>query len=81
MEHVKFLFAYGDPHQSHSYAETEAKMDISAFLFCLFMNEDLVEKWPALILGFIIIRDAKIAYEKLESEVFSMDFGAALSCV
>lgn len=42
-------------------AETEAKMDISAFLFCLFMNEDLVEKWPLLILGFIIIRDAKIA--------------------
>lgn len=55
-------------------------MDISAFLF-LFVNEDLVEKWPALILGFIIIRDAKIAYEKLESENFSMDFGAALAYV
>ncbi|XP_017589908.1 PREDICTED: WW domain-containing transcription regulator protein 1 [Corvus brachyrhynchos] len=47
--------------------EIGAKIDISAFLFCLFMNEDLVEKWPALILGFIIIRDAKIAYEKLEN--------------
>lgn len=62
-------------------AEIEAKMDISAFLFCLFMNENLVEKWPALILGFIIITDAKIAYEKHESENFSMDFGAVLSYV
>lgn len=60
-------------------AETEAKMDISAFLLCLFMTEELVEKWPTLILGSIIIRDAKIAYEKIEIENFSMDFEAALS--
>lgn len=43
------------------------------------MTEDLVEKWPTLILGSIIIRDAKIAYEKIEIENFSMDFEAALS--
>lgn len=46
------------------------------------MNEILVEKWSALILGLIIIiRNAKIASEKLESENLSMYFGATLSCV
>ena len=45
------------------------------------MNEDIVEKRSAQTLGFIVIRNAKAASEKLESENLSMYFGATLSCV
>lgn len=62
-------------------AEIEVKMNVSSFLPCLFMNEVLVEKWSALILGLIIRRNAKIASEELESENLNMCFGATLSCV
>lgn len=43
-------------------------MDISAFLF-LFVNEDLVEKWPALILGFIIIEMQKLLMKNLKVRI------------
>jgi len=74
------LFAYEDPRIS-LICDAEVKMSVSSFLPCLFMNEDIVEKRSAQTLGFIVIRNAKAASEKLESENLSMYFGATLSCV